>query len=189
MSYSDCKCFEQKLAYHTAPALLGIKTANLFSICKSEFDSESLNYFNERVKNKGLRLLEICECKNRKLLMLYNIEKLDSQLHDVQSMKILGRYGYHKNMTTEEMLYRLSCRIKAEDGFPHEIGIFLGYPIDDVYGFIKNNGENFKFCGYWKVYGDIEKAKRTFSNYRKCRDFLCNKLVQGQDIYQALKIS
>lgn len=61
--------------------------------------------------------------------------------------------------------------------------------LGDVVGFIENKGENFKLCGAWKVYGSVEKAKRTFSNYDKCRFFLCNKLNEGEDIYQALKIS
>ena len=54
---------------------------------------------------------------------------------------------------------------------------------------IENKGENFKLCGFWKVYGSEEKAIRTFSNYQKCRKFLCGKLNDGIDIYKALKIS
>ena len=89
----------------------------------------------------------------------------------------------------EKDLNRLSKRIAEESEFPHEIGIFLGYPTEDVEGFIANKGDNFKLCGCWKVYGDEEKAKRLFINYDRCRSFLCNKLNEGSDIYRALKIS
>ena len=58
-----------------------------------------------------------------------------------------------------------------------------------VKGFIENNGGNFKLCGCWKVYGNVEAAERTFANYGRCRKFLCNKLNEGIDIYQALRIS
>ena len=102
---------------------------------------------------------------------------------------ILQQIGYPETSTLEAKLNRLAERIQNEPQFPHEIGIFLGYPSEDVIGFMENKGENYKLCGYWKVYGDAEQAKRTFINYDKCRDFLCNKLNQGYDIYQALKIS
>ena len=92
-------------------------------------------------------------------------------------------------MTLESLLERLSGRIRQCAQFPHEIGLFLDYPTEDVQGFIENQGENYVLCGYWKVYGNAEKAKHTFESYDKCRKFLCNKLNQGYDIYQALKIS
>lgn len=83
----------------------------------------------------------------------------------------------------------LRKRIRCHSEFSHEIGIFLGYSPDDVIGFIQNKGENYLLCGYWKVYGNKERAERTFKNYDKCRKFLCNKLNQGIDLYQALKIN
>ncbi|MDR0758852.1 MAG: DUF3793 family protein [Treponema sp.] len=54
--------------------------------------------------------------------------------------------------------------------FPHEVGIFLGYPADDVLGFVEHNGQNYKLCGYWKVYGDVERAKACFRQYDECRE-------------------
>lgn len=89
------------------------------------------------------------------------------------------------------LLYRpklLQKRLE-EPEFPHEIGIFLGYPLEDVDGFITHQGENCKLCGCWKVYGNVEQARRTFANYEKCRVFLCAKLSKGCNILQALKIS
>ncbi len=187
----NCKytCFEQKLAYHTAPALIGIKPANLFSVCKDEISDEEIEKFNEKAACKNLKARVICECDNRRLIMLYNVSRLQKQLYSNQRILILKQYGYKKSMSLDEMLERISERISKSSSFPHEIGIFLGYPIEDVCGFIENSGGNFKFCGYWKVYGDVEKARRTFENYDKCRTFLCNKLDEGFDIYQALKIS
>ena len=37
-------------------------------------------------------------------------------------------------------------------GFPHEIGLLLGYRQRIMTGFIENNGKNFLYIGYWKVY-------------------------------------
>ena len=189
MSYEECSQFERKIAFHMAPSLLGIKCANLVSLSKKEFDiSEHLERFNRRVSAKGLKMKILCSCNDRVLLLLYHEEKLLCHMKSESMLAILQEYGYSESMSLDDMLYRLSERICCHSEFPHEIGIFLGYPPDDVIGFIQNKGENYLLCGYWKVYNDRERAERTFKNYDKCRKFLCNKLNQGVDLYQALKI-
>ena len=54
------------------------------------------------------------------------------------------------------------ARRLAGDDFPHEVGLFLGYPPGDVEGFRLNHGRNFKLCGLWKVYCDMEQATARF---------------------------
>lgn len=190
MSISECIRFEKKLAFFMAPSLLGIKCANLISLSITEYDLHAhLERFNVKAASKGLQLKILCTFRNRALILLYNKILLERQLSVKESKAILQRYGYTETQSLESKLSRLAERIRQGDEFPHEIGIFLGYPVEDVIGFVENKGENYKLCGYWKVYGNAEKAKRTFENYDKCRNFLCNKLNQGYDIYQALKIS
>lgn len=169
MSQSELRNFEKSMAYHLAPAMLGIKPACLMSMEKNKDGlEENVELFNSRAYTKGMKLTVLCECKSRKLL---------------------ESFGYDSRMTLEQQLERLSGRISASEDFPHEIGLFLGYPVDDVTGFIQNKGRNYLLCGYWKVYSDENRARRIFSNYDKCRNYLCNKLAQGESIYQALKIS
>lgn len=186
----DYSSFERKLVFHTAPSLLGIKCASLMSLNKTEYDIDAnAEYFNRRAAVKGLRIKTLCECGSRMLLLVYNEEKLACRLAGSECRDVLRSCGYTDDMSTAECIERLTQRIMAQSDFPHEIGIFLDYPVEDVLGFISNNGCNFKLCGYWKVYGDTEKAQRTFDNYNKCRKFLCRRLSEGDDICKALKIS
>jgi hypothetical protein len=188
--FDGCAEFEQKLAYHTAPALLGIKCANLISLGGTNaYLRSQTERFNAKAACKGLKMKMLCSCKSRMLIMLYNEKMLARRLSQPDCAEILERYGYGTGFTVDEALEKLARRIADSKDFPHEIGIFLGYPTQDVLGFIENNGQNFAFCGYWKVYSNEEKARRVFENYDKCRKFLCNKLNSGCDIYQALKIS
>ena len=46
------------------------------------------------------------------------------------------RGGLHPG-TADELLAQLAERLCCEQDFPHEIGVFLGYPLADVIGFIK----------------------------------------------------
>ncbi len=190
MSKAEYYNFGQKLAFHAAPTLLGIKCASLISLSSSEFDLDfHSEYFNRRASVKGLKSRILCSCGSRRLLYVYNERLLEKRLSDNAAGCILTEYGYPEALTADECLDRLSMRIRESETFPHEIGIFLGYPVEDVLGFIENKGANFKLCGAWKVYGSVENARKAFANYDKCRKFLCNKLNQGDDIYRALKIS
>ncbi len=190
MSKTEYHNFGKKLAFHTAPTLLGIKCASLLSLSSLEFDLDfHIKYFNNKTSAKGLKINMLCSCENRMLILVYSEKLMEKRLADNTVRNILLKYGYSENYTLAEYLDRLAVRIRESDIFPHEIGLFLGYPVEDVIGFIENRGENFKFCGKWKVYGSVENAQRIFINYDKCRNFLCNKLNEGSDIYQALKIS
>ena len=48
------------------------------------------------------------------------------------------------------------------------MGLFLGYPPEDVAGFIRNGARGAKCVGTWKMCGDEEKARRTFRRYAAC---------------------
>ena len=72
-----------------------------------------------------------------------------------------------------------SAASAASPGFPHEIGLFLGYPLQDVLGFIENRGQGSKLVGTWKVYGDEEAARRTFARYKKCTAVYSRCLKEG----------
>ena len=192
MSTEECRRFEKKLAFHTAPSLLGIKCASLLTLSRSEFDiSGNARRFNRRASAKGLKikvLREECACRDRSLILVYNENKLAERLSGREARQLLSEYGYGDEMTPEQCLERLSQRT-ACDEFPHEIGVFLDYPVEDVSGFVQNSGCNYKLCGCWKVYGSVESARKKFAAYDKCREYLCRKLEQGEDIYRALKIS
>jgi len=189
MSREEYHRFGRKLAFHTAPTLLGIKCASLVSFSRLEFDlGVHIGIFNRRASEIGLKMRMMHVCDTRCVMLVYSEKKLDERLHEKQTARMLRNSGYDLNSGLDAMLEKLSRRME-NCAFPHEIGLFLDYPAEDVKGFIENNGENYKLCGCWKVYSSEECAKRTFENYEKCRRFLCDKLNEGLDIYTALRIS
>ena len=62
----------------------------------------------------------------------------------------------------------LQSQMTGRCSFPHEIGFFLGYPYEDVIGFIDNEGENFLCSGCWKVYAKERDAQTCFCCYKNC---------------------
>ena len=101
-----------------------------------------------------------------------------NRLHIILGYIQLGR----PEEAEEENVARLLRRLTACPCFPHEIGLFLGYPLEDVRGFMENCGRNYRLCGCWKVYGDPEAALRCFARYRKCARLYLQRYTEGHSL-------
>ncbi|MCR5232196.1 MAG: DUF3793 family protein, partial [Acholeplasmatales bacterium] len=76
----------------------------------------------------------------------------------------------------DNMLNDLKERLKDNE-FPHEIGVFLGYDLDDIKSFIK--GEKCIYVGYWKVYSKLNEKLEIFDKYTKCKECVINLINKG----------
>lgn len=170
---------EELIVRHCAPTLANLKTGSLF-VCpitdRPSFFS-SLRSLNELLVPKGLRALPLRIREYSALVYLYRPSRLKKDLEDPAAIKILQDHGYS---CYGKCLPKLIERVRASEEFPHEIGLFLGYPPEDVQGFLDHRP--CKCCGCWKVYGDENKAKKTFDLYKKCERVYCQQLAQGIDI-------
>lgn len=174
---------EVLLIEHCAPTLARIKTANLFSCAYS--DTKTLIYFliywNKNLNPKGVYLKLMKASGNRVLIYVYRKNKLREDLKDERTKDCLEKLGYSTERV-EEVLNHLKRRICTMEEFPHEIGFFLGYPPQDVLGFIEHGGKNFKLCGCWKVYSDVKEAEKRFHMYRKCKDVYKKVYSRGKSV-------
>lgn len=170
---------EELIVRHCAPTLANLKTGSLF-VCpitdRPSFFS-SLRSLNELLVPKGLRALPLRIREYSALVYLYRPSRLKKDLEDPAAIKILQDHGYS---CYGKCLPKLIERIRSSEEFPHEIGLFLGYPPEDVQGFLDHRP--CKCSGCWKVYGDENKAKKTFDLYKKCERVYCQQLARGIDI-------
>lgn len=179
--------FEKTLAYFCSPVLLNRKVSNLVSVSKNEITNIDLiiRHYNKIFKEYDLKMESICECGGRILVFVYKRSQLFSYLKSKGVNEKLNEMGYLHLETLDEYIEMLREKIK-NDGFPHEIGFFLGYPIKDVIGFIENNGRDYKYCGYWKVYSDLKRAKAMFTLYDSLREFIMKKINLGDSLENIL---
>lgn len=173
---------EETIIKNCSPTLAGLKTANLFS-CAYENKEELLRQVEEIRRillKKGVDIKILRIRKSTALVYVYRPMLLKKSICRGEIMDFLDKRGY-KSFSEEACINTLATRLK-NDEFPHEIGVFLGYPFEDILGFIKNGGDNYKLCGYWKVYGDRISAQKTFAKFKKCTDVYCRKFKEGSTI-------
>ena len=174
---------EELIVRHCSPTLAGMKTGSLFS-CRCTSRQElmaELRQLNRRLVPKGLRILPLKIWNGRALIYVYRPSGLVKDFTDGQARALLEERGYHTEQT-EQCIMHLIERLHTAEEFPHEVGLFLGYPPEDVWAFIENKAANQKCVGCWKVYGNEEQAKMTFARYQKCTDIYCRQWKQGASI-------
>lgn len=174
---------EELLIRHCSPTLAGIKTGNLFACRfpdKAEM-RECVRCWNNLLTKKGLRVLPLRFRNGRALIYLYRPARLSDDLRHGTAERILKERGYCTD-TSEKCVVQLIRRLCEYEEFPHEIGLFLGYPPEDVCGFIENKAGGCKCAGCWKVYGDADAARKTFAKYKKCSDVYAALYANGTSI-------
>jgi hypothetical protein len=174
---------EEMLVRYCSPTLAGMKTGNMFT-CKFADNVEMRNCmrcWNRMLAKKGLRVLPLRFSDDRTLVYVYRPSKLSQDLKCEKAGKILQNCGY-KTERADKCILELIKRLKHNENFPHEIGLFLGYPPEDVQGFIENGATGCKCTGCWKVYGDADAAQKLFAKYKKCTDVYCTQFAKGKSI-------
>lgn len=181
--------FEQTLAFHCAPAMAGIKAADLFSWAGApETTRELIRSVSARMESTGICFHVLCFCRGRSLILVYRRSRLEQQLAMEKVRSLLKQDGYPVEWGLEAMLEHLARRVlECVNNFPHEVGLFLGYPVEDVEGFRKHGGRDYKFCGLWKVYSDEERARECFRRYSCCRQALCRRVQGGCSLEQVFR--
>ncbi|MGE4549362.1 MAG: DUF3793 family protein [Intestinibacillus sp.] len=180
--------FESALVYYCAPTLAGMKPASLMACEKSEYPDLSVlaGQYAAALAPQGLRFEIMCRCAHSSLVLVYREALLQKRLQEPEVEILLRDAGYPSGGPLSAMLEHLKRRISQNVDFPHEIGVFLGYPLEDVRGFQEYKGQNYKLSGYWKVYSDVERAKICFARYDACREHLARRMAQGMSIAQLL---
>ncbi|WP_298267425.1 DUF3793 family protein [Geobacter sp.] len=178
----DRECIASFLALEAAEVIEGIKPGNLISIsgrpqwCGRNLSGLWRRYGGELLAESGLAAEALAEEEGTILLYIYRPEALDGLLERRSVKVILEKAGYPGPARTGELFNELRKRMKG-GGFPHEIGIFLGYPLKDVVAFMGWVAIPFACQGPWKIYGNPHESLDLALRFRECRCRMANRLV------------
>lgn len=171
----NCYCFNKNKDQGTkwlvnllGPVLLDVKPAEILSFpsknqlgCKRKDEIKSIFDHSNNINYKEFKGLNGCT-----KVLFYNYKLLNNTLKDTKNLRFLKELGYPLDYTLEKYLDHIIR--KMEIGImPDEIGIFLGYPLKDVIGFMGHPSLRLtKICG-WRIYGNpkiSDERRKAFLN-------------------------
>lgn len=168
------------LVIHGAPTLAHLKVGSLFNVSYASMDTLAMEIsaLNTELLPKGVTVTPLCHRNSKALIYLYRTAELSHQLSQPEVQSFLHGFGY-TCFTVQDVLHHLHIRLLYFPEFPHEIGVFLGYPLSDVKAFIRNGGQNCVCSGCWKAYSNQQEAMRMFQRLRKCKEVYTKLYAEG----------
>lgn len=175
---------EKYLVENCASTLASLKIGSMFNI---EYETqhelaEHMKDWNQMLNSKGVFVTVLKTSRSKALIYVYRESGLKKELEQQAVGDFLGRFGY-EDLDIESVLNVLRLHF-SKTKFPHEVGVFLGYPLADVVGFIENEGKNFKCAGCWKVYCNEQEAVKMFCKIKKCKTVYSQLWRGGRSICQ-----
>ncbi len=186
LSIKDARLrLQLRLALQCAPLLKGLKASSLLPINASEKEElESV------LAGTDISYLILNGGQKRMLLFLYTPEGLGSLLQKKEARGFLDKNGYRgKDLgsSLRQLSFKMRRYVEGCCQFPHEIGVFLGYPVRDVEAFIVQKGKNCLLNGYWKVYHSPAQAQLTFHAYDRAKVSAVNELLAGRTLEEIIQ--
>lgn len=168
------------LTYLLSPVIAGIKPSSTITLTNGVNGLYTIwkKKGNEYLQQVGLDSIELREDDKSLVVLVYNKDSLNKTLLREKNIKFLNSIGYCGEFTLECLLEKLIERYN-EFHCPHELGVFLGIPLEDVKAFMECSKSKCIMCGYWKVYGDEEKAAEIFSYYDKSKAIAMKNIMEG----------
>lgn len=175
----DGQTFQNKLTTFCAPTLSARKVGSLFNINKKDIPNyrQCIHYFNLILRPYDIHITVMKNTSSVLLVYVYHVSQLRHLLAQESIRKFLIEQGYHLD-GLPGILGQLKKRM-LNNSFPHEIGVFLGYPLYDVIHFLHHDEE--KCIGYWKVYGNAQKAQKKFYHYDCYKKTMQQRVTEGED--------
>jgi len=176
----DKKELKTQLALQCAPLLTGIKLSNLLTVARDcAEDVERL------FRDTDITVHTLYQTEQRMTLLLFRETELLAYLNRKEVKETMELFGYQTLRLIdifEKLCARYQKYMSDHHSFPHELGLLLGYPVEDVLGFIENEGRNYLYSGYWKVYGNVAKARNTFERYDTAKEEAIRLISAGMEI-------
>ena len=157
------------LLVKTAAVRRGVKPAELLRVrhCYSTVNAEGLRvclYRSDIYSILGLDYIELKVEERSSLVLFYNPPTLNATLKKRSNRLWLAGLGYPVDGTMHDMLSEL-CRRAGGSALPHEVGVFIGYPLKDVAGFMQRIPATPVHHGAWRVYGGTDESLRRMRLY------------------------
>ena len=171
---------EYRFIYQCAPVLAGLKISNLLIVNRNQAPKAL-----KLVRNFDLSAYLLYATLSRVVFLVFNKEKTIKYMEKDENIIFLKKLGYGET-SLETVLSEISVKyagyMEQISDFPDELGIVLGYPTEDVLGYVENGGKDFLLNGYWKVYGNADEKRNLFHRFDEVTEEMIRTFISVKNI-------
>lgn len=180
------KDVEKQMVLQCAPVMTGLKPSNLLIV-----QNGYVMQVKRLLENTNLLSIVLWNGENQAIIFIYDEVLLADTYRNIQVKEFLNQLGYgglELSLALKKLASRYTNYRRGGLDFPHEMGIFLGYPVNDVIGYIENAGKNDLYTGYWKVYHNVEEAVALFEKFDQAREKLVELMFSGLTVREIMEV-
>ena len=148
--------------------ILGSKPAEIINVPGSKEDKKiklsKIEAFFSNCSRITYRIITTHDGGKRVLFI--NEKSMEKVLVNKRCINFLKFVGYPADYQLNDYMDELVFRLQSEE-FPHEIGVFLGYPLKDVLGFMGYGKNELVEVRNWRIYGDKEISYEVYNNFMR----------------------
>ena len=189
MQCPDTNRLIRYLLVKLAPVILGVKPAGLLRLtdCRQTGGKQhDLFCLHQPEILAALQLRCRILRRNSENLVVFFFREgaLERVLSEPHNAEFLAGRGYRRGAELAELEFR--CRNGS--GFPHEIGVFLGYPLKDVRCYIENPNACLTLPrGLWRVAGEPAESLAVMERFRRAESAMRQVVGCGRPLEETLR--
>ncbi len=187
------ECLASFIALEAAEVLDGIKPANLVQLrnrrqpCGRNLLQLWEHHSADLLALSPLKALVLNRKSGGNLMLFYDPKLLENHLRTPEIIRFLAKCGYQDPCNLPKSLHELRRRFHRSTEMPHEIGLFLGYPLKDVAGFMGTGNQPCTDCRMWRIYGDPAPSIALSERFAACRRRMAERLRRSFSPRRLLK--
>lgn len=168
--------------------ILGSKPAEIINVPGSKEDKKiklsQIEAFFSNCSRITYRIITTHDGGKRVLFI--NEKSMEKVLVNKRCINFLKFVGYSSDYELNDYMDELVFRLQSEE-FPHEIGVFLGYPLKDVLGFMGYGKNELVEVKNWRIYGDKEISYEVYNNFMRDKAIM-KEMIESMNINELRRV-
>ena len=168
--------------------ILGSKPAEIINVPGSKEDKKiklsKIEAFFSNCSRITYRIITTHDGGKRVLFI--NEKSMEKVLVNKRCINFLKFVGYSSDYELNDYMDELVFRLQSEE-FPHEIGVFLGYPLKDVLGFMGYGKNELVEVRNWRIYGDKEISYEVYNNFMRDKAIM-KEMIESMNINELRRV-
>ena len=168
--------------------ILGSKPAEIINVPGSKEDKKiklsKIEAFFSNCSRITYRIITTHDGGKRVLFI--NEKSMEKVLVNKRCINFLKFVGYPADYELNDYMDELVFRLQSEE-FPHEIGVFLGYPLKDVLGFMGYGKNELVEVRNWRIYGDKEISYEVYNNFMRDKAIM-KEMIETMNINELRRV-